>query len=146
MNNEVRIVNLINGLVLVGEVEFNEFDDVVIANPLEVSAKSIADEGGRIIGEHMVLKPHLVMTDDTFVEIGWYNIISTQPLAKRLYPKYNDMVQASYYSKSLNESLREDSSLDDLDTAERKKLQDVVDSILDNLNDDSDPDPDKKLH
>jgi len=145
--SELRIVNLINGLVLVGEVKFNEYEDITIAYPLEVTAKAISDpETGKVVGEHMILKPHLVMTDDKEVDISGLNIISTHKLAERLYNSYNDMVDYVYKNEDFydnqgslvdkatpNESSSEPPKLEDLTDEQRKTLKDSVDSLLDSI-------------
>ncbi len=95
MQNNYRIVNLINGLNIVGDVYFDE-KDVIISYPLEVAAKPISDDSGNIIGENMVLRPYLVMTDDCDVIIQEISIVSTCSLSERLWESYEQMVETVY--------------------------------------------------
>tara|TARA_S200002703_G_scaffold159199_1_gene171840 strand:- start:283 stop:732 length:450 start_codon:yes stop_codon:yes gene_type:complete len=95
MQNNYRIVNLINGLNIVGNVYFDE-KDVIISYPLEVAAKPISDEKGNIIGENMVLRPYLVMTDDSDVIIEKISVISSSSLSERLFESYEQMVENVY--------------------------------------------------
>ena len=74
MEINYNIVQLVNGLSLVGDIEFTP-DSIVIKFPLEITAKPVTDDNGKIIGEHMVLRPYLVMTDDREVVIDQFNII-----------------------------------------------------------------------
>ena len=56
MEINYNIVQLVNGLSLVGDIEFTP-DSIVIKFPLEITAKPVTDNDGKIIGEHMVLRP-----------------------------------------------------------------------------------------
>lgn len=117
MQNNYRIVNLINGLNIVGNVYVDE-EDIIISYPLEVAAKPISDENGNIIGENMVLRPYLVMTDDCDVAIDKVSVVSTSSLSERLFDSYEQMAEnvykkpisfeGNFYKEKSSEELPED--------------------------------------
>tara|TARA_S200002703_G_scaffold75362_1_gene64988 strand:+ start:385 stop:849 length:465 start_codon:yes stop_codon:yes gene_type:complete len=151
-DTEVRIVNLINGLSLVGETVFDEYDSVTLKFPLEIGTKTIRNADGSVIGENMILKPYLVMTDDVEMEVDSFQIVSTHRLAERLLKSYYDMVDTAYKDEIhmegsfLDKQDEEDKAVDSLPDDKKKKLKEYVDNLLENL-EASGPDKDnKKLH
>jgi hypothetical protein len=90
-----HVVRLSNNLNLVGDVEYTA-EGICIKFPLEVTAKPINDDTGKIIGEHMVLRPFLVMTDDREVVVDLFNVVCMNSLSQRLSPSYEEMVENVY--------------------------------------------------
>ena len=135
METNYHIVQVSNGLSLVGDIEFT-VDSIVIKFPLEVTAKPVNDDNGKIIGEHMVLRPYLVMTDDREVVIDQYNVICFNRLSERLYSSYEEMVE-NVYGKPVSfegNFLQEDpkaKELEDLDFDELEYLSDQLDLLID---------------
>ena len=135
METNYHIVQVSNGLSLVGDIEFT-VDSIVIKFPLEVTAKPVNDDNGKIIGEHMVLRPYLVMTDDREVVIDQYNVICFNRLSERLYSSYEEMVE-NVYGKPVSfegNFLKEDpkaKELEDLDYDELEDLTEQLDLLID---------------
>lgn len=135
METNYHIVQVSNGLSLVGDIEFT-VDSIVIKFPLEVTAKPVNDDNGKIIGEHMVLRPYLVMTDDREVVIDQYNVICFNRLSERLYSSYEEMVE-NVYGKPVSfegNFLKEDpkaKELEDLNFEELEYLSDQLDLLID---------------
>ena len=90
-----HIVQLSNRMSLVGDLEYTA-EGIVIKFPLEVTAKPVNDDNGKIIGEHMVLRPFLVMTDDREVVIDMFNVVCLNRLSTRLFESYEEMVENVY--------------------------------------------------
>lgn len=144
MQNNYQVLNLTNGLTLVGDVEWS-VDSAIVTFPLEVSSKAITDDAGKVVGEHMMLKPYLVMTDEIDVVIDQYNIISSNKLAERLVQSYEDMVSTVYESsrsyggcflkKELDDNASEEiiDEIQKMTAEEAKQTKDKVDQILDSL-------------
>ena len=154
MQNNYLVLNLTNGLTLVGDVEWSA-TTAYISFPLEVSANSITNDEGRVVGEHMLLKPYLVMTDELAVAIDDYNIVTTYPLAKRLIQSYENMVNNVYTSKLdydgdfIDKDKEPEEFIDEIKemTPEQaKETKDKVDQILDALELTSRKKPDDTLH
>lgn len=135
MEINYHIVQISNGLSLVGDIEFT-VDSIVIKFPLEVTAKPVNDDNGKIIGEHMVLRPYLVMTDDREVVIDQYNVICFNRLSERLYSSYEEMVE-NVYGKPVSfegNFLQEDTrakEIEDLNKEEAKYLSEQLDLLID---------------
>tara|TARA_Y100000385_G_C12851333_1_gene533229 strand:+ start:327 stop:767 length:441 start_codon:yes stop_codon:yes gene_type:complete len=100
LETNYKIVNLINGLNIVGDVEYTP-EEIIIKFPLEVTAKPIMNDDGNLVGEHMVLRPYLVMTDDREVLIDQFSVISSCSLSERLYKSYEEMV-SNVYDKTIS--------------------------------------------
>jgi len=130
-----NIVQLVNGLSLVGDIEFTA-DSIVIKFPLEITAKPVTDDNGKIIGEHMVLRPYLVMTDDREVVIDQFNVICFNRLSERLYSSYEEMVE-NVYGKTVSfegDFLKDDpeaKELEDLEFDELEYLTEQLDLLID---------------
>ena len=135
MEINYNIVQLVNGLSLVGDIEFTP-DSIVIKFPLEITAKPVTDNDGKIIGEHMVLRPYLVMTDDREVVIDQFNVICFNRLSERLYSSYEEMVE-NVYGKAVSfegNFLKDDpkaKELEDLDFDELEYLTEQLDLLID---------------
>lgn len=135
MEINYNIVQLVNGLSLVGDIEFTP-DSIVIKFPLEITAKPVTDNDGKIIGEHMVLRPYLVMTDDREVVIDQFNVICFNRLSQRLHSSYEEMVE-NVYGKSVSfegNFLKDDpkaKELEDLDFDELEYLTEQLDLLID---------------
>ena len=135
MEINYNIVQLVNGLSLVGDIEFTS-DSIVIKFPLEITAKPVTDNDGKIIGEHMVLRPYLVMTDDREVVIDQFNVICFNRLSERLYSSYEEMVE-NVYGKAVSfegDFLKDDpkaKELEDLDFDELEYLTEQLDLLID---------------
>ena len=97
MQNNYKVIRLTNNTTVVGDTEFTT-NDVLIANPLEIYSKPMHDATGKIIGEQMVLRPLLIMTQDQDIVIDTYNILYTTDLDKRLVATYEEMVNTVYKS------------------------------------------------
>jgi hypothetical protein len=130
-----NIVQLVNGISLVGDIEFTP-DSIVIKFPLEITAKPVTDDAGKIIGEHMVLRPYLVMTDDREVVIDQFNVICFNRLSERLYSSYEEMVE-NVYGKPVSfegDFFKDDpeaKELEDLDSDELEYLTEQLDLLID---------------
>ena len=135
MEINYNIVQLVNGLSLVGDIEFTP-DSIVIKFPLEITAKPVTDNDGKIIGEHMVLRPYLVMTDDREVVIDQFNVICFNRLSQRLHSSYEEMVE-NVYGKSVSfegNFLKDDpkaKELEDLEFDELEYLTEQLDLLID---------------
>lgn len=100
METNYKILNLINGLNIVGDVEYTP-EEVIVKFPLEVTAKPIMNDDGNLVGEHMVLRPYLVMTDDREICIDQFSVVSSCALSQRLYKSYEEMV-SNVYNKQIS--------------------------------------------
>ena len=135
MEINYNIVQLVNGLSLVGDIEFTP-DSIVIKFPLEITAKPVTDDNGKVIGEHMVLRPYLVMTDDREVVIDQFNVICFNRLSERLYSSYEEMVE-NVYGKLVSfegNFLKDDpeaKKLEDLEFDELEYLTEQLDLLID---------------
>lgn len=135
MEINYHIVHLANGVNLVGDLEYTP-DSVVLKFPLEITAKPVTDDNGKIVGEHMVLRPFLVMTDDREVVIDQFNVICMNRLSERLYSSYEEMVE-NVYGKPVSfggNFLKEDQrakELEDLDFDELEYLTEQLDLLID---------------
>jgi hypothetical protein len=130
-----NIVHLANGVNLVGDLEYTP-DSVVLKFPLEITAKPVTDDTGKIVGEHMVLRPFLVMTDDREVVIDQFNVICFNRLSERLYSSYEEMVE-NVYGKPVSfegNFLKDDpkaKELENLDSDELEYLTEQLDLLID---------------
>lgn len=135
MEINYNIVHLANGVNLVGDLEYTP-DSVVLKFPLEITAKPVTDDTGKIVGEHMVLRPFLVMTDDREVVIDQFNVICMNRLSERLYSSYEEMVE-NVYGKPVSfegNFLKDDpkaKELEDLDFDELEYLTEQLDLLID---------------
>ena len=135
METNYNIVQLANSISLVGDIEFTP-DSIVIKFPLEITAKPVTDDNGKIIGEHMVLRPYLVMTDDREVVIDQFNVICFNRLSERLYSSYEEMVE-NVYGKAVSfegDFLKDDpkaKELENLDFDELEYLTEQLDLLID---------------
>lgn len=141
MEVNYKVINLINGLNLVGDVEYTP-DSIIIKLPLEVTAKPVNDNEGKLIGEHMVLRPYLIMTDDEEVTIDQFNVLSSFSLSERLHSSYEQMVN-TVYNKEISFdgnflSEEKPKEIEDLSKEEADKLLDQVNNMIDNLKNDGD--------
>ena len=136
--NNYHIVQLTSRISLVGDLEHTS-DGVVIKFPLEVTAKPVINDDGKIIGEHMVLRPYLVMTDDREVVIDLFNIICMNRLSQRLHSSYEEMVENVYgkptsfegdFLKEEKQSSSEPKELEDLDRDEIEYMQEQLDLLM----------------
>ena len=135
MEINYHIVHLANSVSLVGDLEYTP-DSVVLKFPLEITAKPVTDNNGKIVGEHMVLRPFLVMTDDREVVIDQFNVICMNRLSERLYSSYEEMVE-NVYGKPVSfegNFLQDDpraKKLEDLDFDELEYLTEQLDLLID---------------
>lgn len=135
MQANYHIINLVNGLNLVGDIEHTP-DDIIVKFPLEISAKPVTDKDGKIIGEHMVLRPFLVMTDDREIIIDRFNIMCMMTLSERLFGSYEEMVE-NVYGNSISfegDFLKDDpkaKELENLDFDELEYLTEQLDLLID---------------
>lgn len=135
MEINYNIVHLANGVNLVGDLEYTP-DSVVLKFPLEITAKPVTDDTGKIVGEHMVLRPFLVMTDDREVVIDQFNVICFNRLSERLYSSYEEMVE-NVYGKPVSfegNFLKDDpkaKELENLDSDELEYLTEQLDLLID---------------
>ena len=135
MEINYNIVQLVNGISLVGDIEFTP-DSIVIKFPLEITAKPVADDAGKIIGEHMVLRPYLVMTDDREVVIDQFNIICFNRLSERLHSSYEEMVE-NVYGKTVSfegDFLKEEpepKEVEELSKEDAEYLYDQLQTLID---------------
>ena len=141
MEVNYKVINLINGLNLVGDVEYTP-DSIIIKLPLEVTAKPVNDNEGKLIGEHMVLRPYLIMTDDEEVTIDQFNVLSSFSLSERLHSSYEQMVN-TVYNKEISFdgnflSEEKPKEIEDLSKEEADRLLDQVNNMIDNLKNDGD--------
>lgn len=133
MQHNYKLLRLINNTTIVGDFVFSP-ESVLIAYPLEIYSKPISNSEGKIIGEQMVLRPLLVMTNDTDVVIDTYNILFINELDARLIPTYEEMVRNVYknsvsYDGSAYVTKEEE---DDYTEEEAEYLREALASILDN--------------
>lgn len=95
MENNYQVIRLTNNTIIVGQAEFTP-EDVIVANPLEVYSKPIQDKEGKVIGEHMVLRPLLIMTEERDIVLDTYNVLYANKLEPRLVTSYEEMVKTVY--------------------------------------------------
>ena len=149
METNYHILHLVNGQTLVGDLEYT-VEAIMLKFPIEVTSITITDEEGKVMGEHMVLRPFLIMTDDRELLIDQFNVLCCVTLSERLYKSYEDMVE-HVYSKKVSfdgdfysgEKKEKEKDIEDLSQEEAKRLQDQVDNIIENLNNNND---DNTLH
>ena len=136
METNYYIVQLSNRMSLVGDLEYTA-EGIVLKFPLEVTAKPVNDDNGKIIGEHMVLRPFLVMTDDREVVIDMFNVVCLNSLSVRLHSSYEEMVE-NVYGKPVSfdgNFLKDDAEpkeLEDLDSDELDYMQEQLELLLGN--------------
>ena len=99
MEANYQVIRLLNNVTVVGNVLFTP-EDILIQYPLEVYSRPVEDGNGKVVGEHMVLRPYLVMTQDTEVVIDTYNVLCSSKLDGRLVNSYEEMVD-KVYKKSI---------------------------------------------
>lgn len=137
--NNYNIVKLINGTMIVGDTVHTP-EDVLVSRPLEVYAKPVQDGTGKVIGEHMVLRPYLVMTEERDVVIDTYNVLFTSKLDKRLYRTYEEMADTvyekgmSYDDRQLDE-IEGAEDFKDLNDEETEYLKEVLEGLSGNKKD-----------
>ena len=136
METNYHVVQLSNRLSLVGDLEYTP-EGICIKFPLEVTAKPVNDDAGKIIGEHMVLRPFLVMTDDREVAIDMFNVVCMNRLSQRLFSSYEEMVE-NVYGKPVSfdgdffkeEKDPEAKEIDDLSVEEAEYLQEQLHQLI----------------
>lgn len=134
MEINYNIVQLVNGISLVGDIEFTP-DSIVIKFPLEITAKPVTDDAGKIIGEHMVLRPYLVMTDDREVVIDQFNVICFNRLSERLYSSYEEMIENVYgkpvaFDGNFYKEEEKPKEIEDLNVEEAEYLKDQLQNFI----------------
>ena len=147
METNYHVVRLSNNLNLVGDVEYTA-EGICIKFPLEVTAKPVNDNAGKIIGEHMVLRPFLVMTDDREVVIDLFNVVCMNSLSQRLSPSYEEMVENVYgkpvsfdgdfFKEEQDSKAKEAKEVKDLSVEEAEYLQEQLQQFI--------SDDDKVIH
>lgn len=136
METNYHIVQLSNKMSLVGDLEYTA-EGICIKFPLEVNAKPVNDDKGNVIGEHMVLRPFLVMTDDREVVIDMFNVVCLNRLSHRLFSSYEEMVenvygkQVSFEGDFFKENKQEELP-DEIKEMSKEEL-DYLESELDNI-------------
>lgn len=134
METNYKIVNLINGLNIVGDVEYTP-EEIIVKFPLEVTAKPIMNDDGNLVGEHMVLRPYLVMTDDREVFIDQFSVVSSSSLSERLYSSYEEMVN-NVYNKTISLDgtfLQKDDAADELPEEIQEMSKEELDYLEEQL-------------
>jgi len=147
MDSEYQVLKLVNGITLVGNVSADPLD-IIVREPLELLTKPIMKED-TCIGERVVLRAFLVMTDDTFIVLDRFNILTSNRLSEKLIPAYLDMVKRVY----TNETEYDGSFLDGVDEPLSDALKGMsddektyVNSMLDNIIKNSDDPDDGIIH
>ena len=147
MDSEYQVLKLVNGITLVGNVSAGEYE-IIVREPLELLTKPIMKED-ICIGERVVLRSFLVMTDDTFIVLDRVNILTSNRLSEKLIPAYLDMVKRVY----TNETEYDGSFLDGVDEPLSDALKGMsddektyVNSMLDNIIKNSDDPDDGIIH
>lgn len=136
METNYHIVQLSNKTSLVGDLEYTA-EGICIKFPLEVTAKPVNDDAGKIIGEHMVLRPFLVMTDDREVLVDLFNVVCMNRLSQRLISSYEEMVE-NVYGKDVSfdgnfykeETDPETKEVEDLSVEEAEYLQEQLQQLI----------------
>lgn len=136
METNYHIVQLSNKTSLVGDLEYTA-EGICIKFPLEVTAKPVNDDAGKIIGEHMVLRPFLVMTDDREVVIDLFNVVCMNRLSQRLFSSYEEMVEhvygkpvsfdGNFYKEEKDPEAKE---VEDLSVEEAEYLQEQLQQLI----------------
>lgn len=144
METNYHIVQLSNKTSLVGDLEYTA-EGICIKFPLEVTAKPVNDDAGKIIGEHMVLRPFLVMTDDREVVVDLFNVVCMNRLSQRLFSSYEEMVEnvygkdvsfdGNFYKEEKDPGAKE---IEDLSKEEADQLLDQVNNMIDTLKNNGD--------
>ena len=136
METNYHIVQLSNKTSLVGDLEYTS-EGICIKFPLEVTAKPVNDDAGKIIGEHMVLRPFLVMTDDREVVVDLFNVVCMNRLSQRLFSSYEEMVEnvygkdvsfdGNFYKEKKDPEAKE---VEDLSVEEAEYLQEQLQQLI----------------
>jgi hypothetical protein len=119
---------------LVGDLEYTA-EGICIKFPLEVTAKPVNDDNGKIIGEHMVLRPFLVMTDDREVVVDLFNVICMNSLSTRLHSSYEEMVENVYgkpvaFDGNFYKEEEEPKEIEDLSVEEAEYLKEQLQNFI----------------
>jgi hypothetical protein len=132
METNYKVIKLLNGTIVVGNVLFTP-EDILIQYPLEVYTKPVHDESGKLVGEQMVLRPCLVMTRESEVVIDTYNVLYSSNLDDRLYESYEQMVKTVYKKKIYFEGnfYKDEGIKEDLTVEEAEYMKEVLDGLLD---------------
>lgn len=133
METNYKVIKLLNGTIVVGNVLFTP-EDILIQYPLEVYCKPVQDPDGKLIGEQMVLRPCLVMTKESEIVIDTYNVLYSSELDERLYESYEQMVKTVYKQQVYFEGnfyKDEDAKEEDLTVEEAEYMKEVLDGLLD---------------
>ena len=129
--NRYQVVRLLNNVTLVGEIEFTP-ENILVANPLEVYSKPIHNDSGKCVGEQMVLRPFLVMTDEKDVVIDTYNVLFCNNLDERLIPTYEHMVKNVYGGTlSYDGTAYVEEEKEEYTKEEAEYMKEVLDNFLD---------------
>lgn len=131
--NNYSVVRLVNGTVLVGDAVVAP-EDVLLTFPLEIHCKPVTDDTGKLIGEQILLRPCLVMTQETDVVIDTYNVLYINRMDNRLVDTYEDMVK-SVYKHTMNYSVvtakeKEENVVEDMSEEEREYLKEYLNNML----------------
>lgn len=148
--NDYEVLKLVTGVTVIGKCTHYP-ETIEVTYPLEVVFRPIPDETGtRFIGEHMMMRPFLALTDASDVVLDSYNVLTSTPLSKRLYSSYEEMVENVYrknlaYSGAfLSESDREREQ-QIIEEQEEWRRTKELEEILEELKNDVD-DEDKTIH
>lgn len=143
MVNNYKIIHLVNGTTLVGDV-IHTPDEIIIRYPLEVVTRPIKDPHNqtKLIGEAINLRPFIWMSDDIDIAIDTFNVLTEISLAPSHYENYEAMVMSSYKTSirysgvneyDLNEPSDEElQEIENLSEQERTELQNFLNRVLTN--------------
>jgi len=137
-SNNYQIIRLTNNTTIVGEVILSP-EEVIVLYPLEIYSKPLQDATGKVIGEQMVLRPLLVMTQDSDVVIDIYNILFINRLDEKLISTYEDMATTVYSGKITYEGSAytgKEQNKKEFTEEEADYLKQALDSMLGNKKDD----------
>jgi hypothetical protein len=131
MDSNYNVIKLTNGVTLVGNVLFAP-EDILVHYPLEVYSKPVIDATGKIIGEQMVLRPYLIMTQDYEVIIDTYNVLCSSILDPRLHHSYEEMVSKVYSTNiRYNGGFYKEAEVQEEITKEQAEyMQEILDNML----------------
>lgn len=134
------VVKLVNGTTLVGDAVMAP-EDILLNFPLEVYCKPVSDSTGKLVGEQIVLRPCLVMTQETDVLLDTYNVLYVNRLDVRLYQTYEEMVKTVYKNgmnyASVSKTKDDFDGIEDMEDDEIEYLKNYLHNMLNKKDDDT---------
>jgi hypothetical protein len=130
MDKNYRILKLVSGITIVGDIDFIN-NVIIVKQPLEVVSRVLSKEG-KYVGEQMNFRPFMIMTDEDSVTIDSYNLLVDFSLSTRLHKSYSEMVDM-VYKKEITYDGSFISKKEALDKEVQKELEGLSDTTIKEL-------------